>query len=167
MLAVGLILIGIISRFIVHFENFTPVIAIALFAGYYLPKRQAIIVPLLMIIISDIAIGLHSMIAFTWGTLALIAVIGIINKERKSTANILVRSLLAAILFYIVTNFGVWVFYNTYPKSWAGLTECYVAAIPYFRNTLISTFIYVAVLFGAYEFFAARLKGTRLAFVLS
>jgi len=166
MLAFLLILLGVSARFIVHIPNFTPVMAIALFAGCYLSRKNAIIVPLIMMIIYDAVIGFHALVPFTWGSVVLVALLGGKLKERKSFKNVAVSSLAAAFLFYIVTNFGVWLFYNTYPKSVSGLIQCYVVAIPYFRGTLASTLIYSAVLFGAYEFVSARIKGTRLASAL-
>jgi hypothetical protein len=166
MLATGLIVIGILSRFIFHMPNFTPVIAIALFAGVYLPKRQAIIVPIALYVISDFFVGFHEVLFFTWGSMALIALIGINSKNKKSIKNMASASLLSALLFYVTTNFGVWVMMSTYPKTVAGLFECYIAAIPFFRNTLVSTLLYSAVLFGCYEFIATRVKNTRFATVL-
>ena len=166
MLALGLVVIGVFSRFIFHFENFTPVLAIALFAGAYLPKRQALIVPLSLFIIADAFIGFHSLIAFTWGSMALIAIIGMSLKGKKSWTKTAAGSLAGALTFFIITNFGVWALFDTYPKSLTGLIECYTMAIPFFRNTLISTFLYTFVLFGGYELLSVRLRGTRFASVL-
>lgn len=166
MLAVGLVIIGVLSRFVFHFENFTPVLAITLFAGAYLPKRQAIIVPLALFIIADALIGFHALIVFTWGSVVLIALIGMNLENKKSWKTTAVASLLSALLFFVITNFGVWLFYDTYAKSFAGLMECYVMAIPYFRNTLVSTFLYSFVLFGSYEFLSVRLKSTRFASIV-
>ncbi|MCA9404794.1 MAG: hypothetical protein KC897_13480 [Candidatus Omnitrophica bacterium] len=163
MLAFLLIALGILSRFLVHFNNFTPILAIALFAGFYLSKRNALIVPLAMMVISDAFVGFHAMVAFTWGSILLIALIGNKYKDDKSFKTVGLSGLGGAVLFYLITNFGVWLFYNTYPKSPAGLVQCYVAAIPYFRGTLLSTVIYTAVLFGGYEYLAARLKQTCFA----
>ncbi len=166
MLAIGLVVIGVFSRFIFHFENFTPVLAIALFAGAYLPKRQAVAVPLALFIIADAMIGFHALIAFTWGSMVLVAVIGMSLKNKKSWKNTAVGAFLSAVVFYVITNFGVWLFYNTYPKSLTGLMECYIMALPYFRNSLVSTFLYSFVLFGGYELLTARLKNTRFASIL-
>lgn len=167
MLAFLLIALGVLSRFVIHFENFTPILAIALFAGYHLSKRNAIIVPLAMMVIFDAFVGFHSLILFTWGTVLLIALIGIRNRDDKSVKTVGLSSIGSAVLFYLITNFGVWLFYTTYPKSLAGMIQCYVAAIPFFRGTLLSTLTYSAVLFGGYEFLAARLKQTRFAHLVS
>jgi hypothetical protein len=150
----------------VHAWNFTPVIALALFSGVYLKKKQAIVLPLLLLVVTDMILGFHETIFFTWGSIVLIAVIGLWIRKNKNFKRVLGGGIASAILFYVITNFGVWFMMNMYPKTLAGLVECYVAAIPYFRNTMVSTFIYGFILFGGYEAVAARVKDTRLSYVL-
>lgn len=166
MLAIFLIVIGILSRFMFHLPNFTPIIAIAMFAGALLPRKQAVIVPLALYVISDFMLGLHGLVLFTWGSMGVIGLISLYNRKHKTVKSVVAVSFISALFFYIITNFGVWYAYPTYSKTMAGLVECYVAAIPYFRNTLISTFLYLGAFFGLYEVIAARVKGTRLAPVL-
>lgn len=166
MLAATLLVLGVCSRFMVPWPNFTPVIALALFGGVYLPKKQAVLLPVLFYVIADYVIGFHALILYTWGSMAVIALMGTYLKNKNSRKNIFGASLAAALLYFIVTNFGVWLTYTTYPRTWAGLVECYVAAIPYFRNSLISTVIYTFVLFGSFEWIAGRVRHTRLAFIL-
>ncbi|MBF0569726.1 MAG: hypothetical protein HQL18_03005, partial [Candidatus Omnitrophica bacterium] len=76
-LAMGLLVIGVLSRFLTHVPNFTPVLAIALFGGVYLRRSQALWLPLALMILSDLVIGLHSTIAFTWGSVLLVSLIGL------------------------------------------------------------------------------------------
>lgn len=167
MLALLLLTFGIITRFITHSPNFTPIIAIALFAGVYADKRYAIIIPLALMVVTDIFLGFHEAIAFTWGSVLLITVMGLNLRNQKSAKNIAIKSLFSAILFFVMTNFGVWLMSGWYEKSMAGLTECFVLAIPFFRNTLLSTAVYGVALFGIYELIARRVSNTKLAFVLS
>lgn len=166
MLAVGLLMLGVISRLIIHLPNFTPIIALALFGGVYLRKRQAVILPVLMMVIADLFIGIDATFPFTWGSMALIALIGLWVRKNKSFATVAGSSLLSPVLFFLVTNFGVWLVQNMYPHTFAGLVECYVMAIPFFGSTLVSTVVYTAVLFGGYECAAARLQKTRLAYIV-
>ena len=167
MLVVGLILIGIASRFLVHIPNFTPLLAVALFAGALLPRKWAVIVPVALYALVDLMVGWHPTIAFTWGSMALIAVIGQKHLQNRSWKRVAGTSLVSALLFYVITNFGAWIALSVYPKNLAGLVECYVAAIPFFRNTLASSVLYSFVLFGAYDIVAGRVKDSRLAFVLN
>ena len=165
MLAIILILIGISLRFAPHAPNFTPVAAIALFAGAYLNKRVALIVPLILMVISDLFLGLHNVILFTWGGFMLAALLGMRLSKNNSFVKTTSFSLVSAILFYIISNFGVWLM-GWYPPTIKGLVDCYVLAIPFLRNFTLATLIYTAVFFGAYELIARCVKETKFARVL-
>lgn len=165
MLAIALIILGIITRLLPHVPNFTPVVAIALFSGFYLSRRYAVWVPLSLMIITDLFLGLHDLVLFTWGSFILITIIGITEKRKKSVLTVGVSSLASAILFFAVSNFGVWLA-GWYGHSFQGLINCYVAAIPFFRTMLLSTLAYTVVLFGSYELIARWVKHTRFAAVL-
>ncbi|HOX54222.1 MAG TPA: hypothetical protein PLC32_02105 [Candidatus Omnitrophota bacterium] len=165
MLAIALIVLGILTRFLPHAPNFNPAIAIALFGGYYLNKKYALSVPLLLMVISDIFLGLHNTILFTWGSVVLISILGLSQKKNKSILNVAGFSLISAVLFFVITNFGVW-FSGWYPYTLKGLTDCFIMGIPFFRATLLSTLVYAAVMFGAYELIARLVKNTRFAAAL-
>ena len=156
MLAIGLLIIGIFSRLLIHIPNFTPVLAIALFGGVYLPKRYAILLPLALMVISDFVIGMHSTIFFTWMSVIAIGALGLWLRNHKSWKTILSSSLASAVLFFIVTNLGVWLVGDLYSMTKEGFVECFVMAIPFFKWTLLSTVAYTVVLFGSYERLRAR-----------
>ena len=164
MLAVAILFLGVFSRLMFHTPNFTPVVALALFGGFYLKKKYAVFLPILFMIITDAFLGWHQTIPFTWGSVALIACLGLWVKNYKSIPVTFGSSLLSAIIFFVVTNFGAWIF--MYPHTAEGFVSCYIAAIPFFRNTLISTLLYSVVLFGLYEVMAHRVKDTRFARIL-
>jgi len=163
MLAICLLIVGIVARFIFHVPNFTPVIAIALFGGFYLNKKYAILLPLGLMMITDVFLGLHNVIMFTWGSLALIAFIGIKAREKKSVGMVAGTSLVSAIAFFVITNLGVWFFSGLYTLNLAGLVSCYQMAIPFFRTMLLSTIIYTVALFGIYEVISAKVNNKKLA----
>jgi hypothetical protein len=165
MLAISLIIIGILLRFTPHAPNFTPVAAIALFGGAYLNKRYALIVPLLLMVISDLFIGMHNTVAFTWGGFALITVLGFWIKKHKSLSRITVAPLASSILFYIISNFGVWLM-GWYPYTLQGLIKCYVMALPFLRDFTLATVLYSFGFFGVYELIARAVKDTKLSKVL-
>ncbi len=154
MLALILILFAAFSRLIPHAPNFTPVISIALFAGAYLKKRYAFIVPVAALLLSDAVIGFYSLgsMAFVYGTMVLIVAIGLLLERKISAGRLLGLSVAGASLFFITTNFAVWLIPGSiYPKTLAGLAECYVMAIPFFGNMVLGTLIYSALMFGVYE----------------
>jgi hypothetical protein len=159
LLITGFILLAALSRLLPHPPNFTPVIAIALFAGaYFRNSLWAWVLPLCVMMVSDLGLWwLHGYDLFTLMRLviylSLLAIVGIgIPVGRKiSVSGVLGGSLAGAILFFVVTNFAVWLGGRLYPMTWEGLMACYTAAIPFFRNTLMSTLLYSALMFGAIE----------------
>ena len=147
----GLIVLGVISRLVPHPWNATPVMAIALLSGAYLSRRWSILLPLTIIVLSDLLIGWHNTIPFTWSAFVFTGVLGWWVRQRPTAWRIIGSSLIGSVLFFIVTNFGVWVVGELYPRTAAGFWECYVAAIPFFRGTLLGDLVYVTVFFGTYH----------------
>jgi len=163
MLAFCILVLGVLSRVLLHIPNFTPVIAIALFSGVYFEKKQAIILPLILFALSDLIIGFHNTMFFTWGSMLLIVSIGFWLRQHKNVSMIFAASVGSAILFFLVSNLGVWMTGELYSRTLAGLTECFVMAVPFFKTTLLSTLIYTAIFFGSYEWIGSRIKGTAFA----
>ena len=157
-LAIGLIVLGIVSRLIPHPWNATPVMAIALFGGTYLPKRLAIVLPLAIIILSDAVIGLHNTILFTWGAFVLTGSLAWWIRRRPDATRVITGAVAGSVLFFLITNLGVWVAGDLYPRTAAGLWQCYVAAIPFFRGTLLGDVVYTTVLFGGYALLVGRVR---------
>lgn len=152
MLAYILILLGFAVRLLPNVPNFAPVAAIALFAGAYLDRKVALWVPLGIMVVTDMIIGMHDVIFFTWGAFLLIGLIGMFIKGKVTFPNVFGMSVFSALLFFAVSNFGVWLLW--YPKDPAGFLNCYLMAIPFFRATIVSNVVFSLALFGAYE--AAR-----------
>lgn len=165
MLGLILVIIGIILRFLPHVPNIVPVVAIALFSGAYLNKRYSIFVPFVLMAISDLFLGMHNVIPFTWGSILIIAVLGTWLKNHKSLTNIAGSSIVSTVLFFIVTNFGVWLM-GWYPRDLNGLVNCYTMAIPFLRFSMLGDLIYVAAFFGSYELVARLVRNTRFSRVL-
>jgi hypothetical protein len=164
MLSLIIISFGILSRVVAHTSNFSPVLSMALLGGMYLKGRQAVLVPLALMVISDFIIGFHDLMFFTWGSIVLISVFGLWLKERKSFINVLSASILSAVIFFMVTNFGAWL--TLYPHTIDGLRQCYILAIPFFRSSLVSTVAYSLVFYAGYEWLLKRSQGTVLARLL-
>jgi hypothetical protein len=166
MLALILVIIGILLRFAPHLPDFSPVAAIAIFSGAYLNKKYSFLIPLCLMIISDMFLGFHNVIPFTWGAFALITVLGFRLKKNKSLGAVFFSSLAGAVLFFIITNFGVW-YMGWYPRTLKGLADCYIMALPFFRTFTVATLTYSVVFFGIYELVARRVKGTKLTALLA
>ena len=143
---------AVFSRLIPHPPNFTPIAAIALFGGSYFSNRKlAFIVPFAAMFISDLIIGLHTLLPVIYACFAVIVFIGFQLSNNKSTLRIGVAALSSSIIFFIISNFGVWLVGSFYPKTVEGLAACYTAAIPFFQNNLLGDLFYTSVLFGGFE----------------
>ena len=163
-LALGILAIGVLARFMPHAPNFTPVLALALFGGVYLKRSQAILVPLALMMVTDLFLGTYPSMPFTWVSILLVSAIGLLVRKAPGIKNTLIGSVGSAVVFFIVSNFGVWLLW--YPHTMEGFLACYALAVPFFRGTLVSTLLYSVVLFGAYEVLASQIRKTRLAPVL-
>jgi len=148
---VGMILFTAATRLLPHPPNFTPVMAMALFGGAYLTSnRAAFAVPLLAMALSDLLIGLHELLLVVYFCILLTTCIGLLLRSRKSLVAVSAAALGSSVLFFVITNFGVWYSGALYPKSVEGFIACYVAAIPFFQNMLFGTLVYSAILFGGF-----------------
>jgi hypothetical protein len=156
-LIISFIVIGVSARLVPHFPNFAPIAAVALFSGVYFKKKHGWLLPLGIFIGSDLIVGLHQTVIFTWGTIVLIYFLGKILQAKKTIGNTFLFTLISSIVFFLITNFGVWLM-GWYPKNLSGLISCYINALPFFRMSLISNFAYVAIFFGAYEYLVKKHK---------
>jgi uncharacterized protein DUF6580 len=151
----ALVLIGLAAalRIAPHPWNFTPVGAMALFAGAAIKDRRlAFLFPLLALFAGDTFIGFHKLIPIVYASFLINVAIGLWLRDRRTVARISLATLLGAIQFFLVTNFAVWQFLSAYPHTPAGLLACYIAGIPFFWNTLAGDFLYVILLFGSFAF---------------
>ena len=138
-------------RLLPHPPNFSPIAAMALFSGAYLPKRSiAFLAPIAALLLSDLFLGFYPEVIFVYLSVAATVLIGWALSRRKTAVRIGAAALASSLLFYLVTNFGVWLVMDYYPKTAAGLVACYVAAIPFFQNTLAGDLFFTALLFGGF-----------------
>jgi len=145
------ILAAAVMRLVPHPPNFTPIEAMALFSGAYLGRRGlAFVAPLGALLLSDLVLGFYHGMATVYFTVVLIVLIGWWLSTRRSFWRVGAAALASSVLFYIVTNFGMWLFSGFYPRTLAGLEACYVAAIPFFQNTVAGDRVYTALLFGGF-----------------
>lgn len=147
-----LLVAGAGLRLLPHAPNVAPIGPIALFAGSHFSRWQALAVTLGALLISDLFLGSHPTIAWVYGSYALIALLGSRFKASLSPAKVLGLSLTSSLIFFAISNFGVWVTTDSYSKDLVGLLECYTLALPFFRNTLIGDVLYSIIIFGGYYF---------------
>ncbi|MFH1552124.1 MAG: DUF6580 family putative transport protein [Candidatus Omnitrophota bacterium] len=164
MIAYILIIIGFMMRLLPHVPNVAPIAAIALFSGAYLDKRVVPWVPLVIMIVSDMIIGLHDVFLYTWGAFILIGYIGMRLRQRRTPGRIFTTTVFSALVFFVITNFGVWLAW--YPHTWEGVVTCYIKALPFLRNTMAGNILFAFVLFGSYELARKLAERTRFRNVL-
>lgn len=152
-----MVLTATIARLIPHPPNFTPIAAIALFGGAsFASKRAAFLVPLAALFLSDLILGFYATTPVVYASFALITCLGLWLRRSQNLQRLTVAAIAGAVLFFVLTNLGVWLFDTLYPKTLAGLAECYVTGIPFFWNTLLSDLLYSALLFGSLAFAEKR-----------
>lgn len=148
-----MIIFAILIRLLPHPANVAPIAAMALFSGVYFPKKYALLFPIIALFISDLYLGFYgTTMYFVYGSFLITGIIGIWLKNHKGVFVIGGATLFSSILFYLITNFGVWLEPNSwYPKDFAGLLQSYVMALPFFRNTILGDLFFAGVFFGGYE----------------
>jgi hypothetical protein len=151
LLALALIALAAALRVAPHPWNFTPVGAMALFSGAILKDRRlAFIVPLCALFAGDVFLGFHKLMPVVYASFLTSVAIGFWLRNRRTVARITAATLVGAIQFFLVTNFAVWAFALSYPRTAAGLVACYSAGIPFFWNTLAGDAAYALLFFGAF-----------------
>jgi len=160
---VTLILSAVVARLaMAGIPNVSPITAVALFSGAYLADRKtALLVPLTAMLIGDLILGLHITMVFVYAAFAMMVGMGIWLSKRLCGQTVIAASLLASVLFFLVTNFGVWLLQGIYPMTGAGLLACYTAAIPFFQMTLMGDLFFTAVIFGLFMSLEQWLPGLR------
>jgi hypothetical protein len=139
-------------RLVPHPPNFSPIDAMALFSGAYVGRRAlAFVAPLAALLLSDLALGFYPGMLFQYLTVALIVLLGSLALSRVTVLRLAGAALASSLLFFAVSNFGVWAVSGMYPQTLAGLSACYLAAIPFFQNTVAGDLFYTVLLFGGFR----------------
>lgn len=150
--------VNVYKEFASYPWNFTPIFALGLFGGaIYQAKRNAIWVPLLAMLGGDLGIwaltgdssnAFYSNQWIIYSTYILCAIIGFSLRDNRSWTRIVVAGIASCLTFFIITNFASWLTYDTYPQTFSGLIACYVAGLPFLKNSLIATAIFGGLLFS-------------------
>ena len=152
LLIASIIFLVSLTRLVPHLPNFTPILALAIFGGAYLPNRIiALSLPILAMFLSDLIIGFHSQIYAVYVTIIVLSLLGNMIKT-KNIKNLAITGFAGSLIFFMITNFSVWLSGVLYPLTIDGLLQCYIMAIPFFHNSLISTLLFLGILFFGYTF---------------
>jgi len=168
----GILVLAAFSRLIPHPPNFTALGAMALFGGTYIHNRTfAVLFPLSSLWASDIILNNLVYSEFYKGfvlfspshiwiyiSFVIIAILGQSLQKNINIKAIGISAISASVLFFILSNFGVWIQGLMYPLSFNGLIACYIAALPFFGWTLIGNFFFCSILFGSFEFATTKIS---------
>jgi hypothetical protein len=137
-----------LGRIIPHPPNFTPILAAAIYTPYIInDKWIAMLIPLSAMFIADIIIGFHPYMLWVYGAIGISTLLSYWSiRFNKKYIQLAIMTLVSSILFFVITNFAVWTIWDYYPKTIDGLIICYINALPFFKNTLLGTMIYTAII---------------------
>ena len=146
--------------------NLELVTTVSVLAAVILGWRIALVVPITTIILSDLIIGNSSIFMFTWSSFAIIGLSATLLRKLNQKPKIQILSSVgfaaaSSFLFFMVTNFGVWA-QGWYPATWAGLVDCYMMAVPFYRTMLIGNLILVPAAITVWQLVKSRQTSTDL-----
>jgi len=154
-----LIVAAATTRLFPHAPNFSPVYAIALISGLFISnKKLAFAVPIATMLLSDLFLGFYPSVMFVYFAMALTTCLGMIAKSNKTLPQVASFSIASGLLFFIITNFGVWAAESWYPKTMTGLFMSYEEGLPFLRWTIVSSLLYSILLFKLIDFFISKFE---------
>ena len=141
-----------ISRLIPHEPNFTPILSISILGFLFSTILSVkVLIVLGSMFFSDLIIGTHDFMIYVYFSLILLIIF-------SNSKNYIYMILFGPLIFFIITNFGVWLNSSYYTKNISGLIECFYMAIPFFKNTILSTFFYCILILLTKNFYQIQKK---------
>jgi len=148
---IGMVILGACARLVPHPWNFTPIIAIGLFAGVHARKASTgILATLLALVLSDAVLGFYPGFWYVYAALLIPVLLGRLIHDRSSAGVVAAAALTSRLSFFVITNFMVWATDQMYPHTIGGLSACYLAGIPFYRNQVLGDAFYTVAIFGGY-----------------
>lgn len=163
MLIMLFVLGAVAMRFIPHLWNFTPVIAMLLLAGVFMKPKQ-LWIPVVALVVSDFALNIwvyHTSGGmdqyFTWSAYLVVLALALVAlKGRVKIPALIGTTVASSTLFFLISNFGVWIAGEMYPHTFSGLLTCYALGIPFYRNAAVGDLLFVGAFFSAYALIQQR-----------
>nr|WP_108975476.1 DUF6580 family putative transport protein [Leptospira ryugenii] len=145
-----MVLVAAASRLLPHPPNFTPILAVSLFAGAYIvPRKWAFLVPVVAMFLSDLVIGLHELLPLVYLCMMLSVFLGSHLGQKPKLTSTFGLSVLSSVFFFFVTNLAVWLTSGMYSLDWIGFISCFTLALPFFQNSIVGDLFFTGVLFGS------------------
>jgi hypothetical protein len=161
---IGMVVLGACARLVPHPWNFTPMIAIGLFAGSQSRKASTgVLATLLALVLSDAVLGFYPGFWYVYAAALIPVLFGVLIRNKSGPAAIAVAGLASSLSFFTITNFMVWATEQLYPHTAGGLAECYLAGIPFYRNQILGDAVYTVAIFGGYAVLSRLCQPARQA----
>ena len=156
---IGMVVLGACARLLPHPWNFTPLIAIGLFAGSKARfAATGVLATLSALALSDAVMGFYNGFWYVYGAALVSVLLGRTIRDKNSVAAVAGAAVGASLSFFLITNFMVWATGSLYPHSAAGLAACFAAAIPFYQNQLLGDAFYTFAFFGGYAALSRALR---------
>ena len=148
---IGMVVLGACARLVPHPWNFTPMMAIGLFAGSQARKvRTGVLATLFALVLSDAVLGFYPGFWYVYAAALIPVLLGRLIRNRSGAGAIAAAALASSLSFFLITNFMVWATGRLYLHTTAGLSACYLAGIPFYRNQVLGDAVYTLAIFGGY-----------------
>ena len=148
---IGMVVLGAFARLVPHPWNFTPIMAIGLFAGSQGRRTTTgVFAILLALVLSDAVLGFYPGFWYVYGAALIPVLLGRLIRNRRGAGAIAAAAVASSFSFFLITNFMVWATNHLYPHTTAGLSACYLAGIPFFRNQVLGDAVYTVAIFGGH-----------------
>lgn len=164
------ILAAVALRILPHPWNFTPVGAMFLFgAATFRNRWEGLLAALAALAASDYATSLilwqgrSRIVVSSWIAFTAVGMIGWTLRRKVTGLRVIMASLAGGSAFFLLSNLAVWLQGSLYPRTWSGLTACYVAALPFLRNDILGNLVYCAIMFGSYAWIVSRRSAPQTA----
>lgn len=159
---VGMVVLVASTRLIPHPWNFTPLIAIGLFAGSHARRASTgVLTTLLALVLSDAVLGFYPGFWYVYAAALIPTLLGRLIRDRSGASAVAAAALASSVSFFAITNFFVWATGQMYPHTIGGLSACYLAGIPFYRNQALGDAFYCLAIFGGYAVIHRLLQPAR------
>jgi len=147
-----MVVVAMLMRLVPHPPNFTPVGATALFSGAYLKTPLGYIIAPLTLFVTDLVLGFHATMPYVYGSFLLTTALGqLLSRGKVGLARVATLGAISSVIFFLITNFGVWAETGLYPKTAGGLIASYIAGLPFLANMIAADVLFATGYFALYQ----------------
>ena len=159
---VAMVALGACARLLPHPWNFTPMMAIGLYAGAKQKKLPAgLLITLLALLLSDAVMGFYRGMWYVYAASLVPVLLGYLMRNSERLGTIVAGALASSLSFFIITNSMVWAMGHRYPHTGGGLASSLAAGIPFYQNQFAGDAFYTLALFGGHALLLRLVRPAR------